>query len=788
MALRVWLPLNGSLENKGCSDLKVANIQSGVTIDNNGKIGKCYTNSGTTISTVTPISISSKSFSMSAWVKLNTRRNNWCRAFGVAGDGTYAGLACEHTNGSNIGFHFYKTIDETNTNIFDVYPTTQVVDEWVHWTMCYDGIKYYIYKNGILLTSNNVNKSNIDFNMNKLYLFGGTSGNSSQCSLNDVRIYDHCLSPLEVKEISQGLILHYKLNNSSITNFSEIGNLIPNYKEMQLGTANVETGTWRIAGSSNMTRTRVQINDSPVGTCYCFQNVGIQTANDGSCYGIDNTTYFEPNTEYRISMFARIISGTEGYAGYNIYNISEELGGSYTKIDKNYRVTPLSADGSWTYCWYHFKTNSTATRNIYIGITTGETSVTTQMCLVRIDKWNDGMDTTKIIDSSGYENDGCLVNGTNETVGINNGRYQVCTSLLGTTVDSTSNTITGAQYLYVPLKMPAWTAITVAWWGNNIAYGRGGIFETTGTTGNIWEGSDYNTTAIANWDSTFGIFNGSTRVNIFNNFIKDSTWHHHAITFDGINVRYYCDSILKQTSALTGTLPAITGFKMGLGKAGGVYRQIKQKLNDLRIYVTALSADDIATLYHTPAQIDNLGGIHGFEFVEKTPNLLNPDLREWSKESNVTCVWNEETKYFDVNTNRDTSNTSRWGIFQNITVKPNTSYLFAVDMMGTGSAMGIAAQDTTTAWPSDRNTAGDMKRYYYILTTTATNTVGRVYLDIKPSINQIAHFKNIYLGEIGEIASIKQGGIFENEDMVEYNENGRITKSGELAGSNFIEK
>jgi hypothetical protein len=39
MALRVWLPLNGNLENKGLSNIKLTS-GTAVYLDN-GKIGKC---------------------------------------------------------------------------------------------------------------------------------------------------------------------------------------------------------------------------------------------------------------------------------------------------------------------------------------------------------------------------------------------------------------------------------------------------------------------------------------------------------------------------------------------------------------------------------------------------------------------------------------------------------------------------------------------------------------------------------------------------------------------------
>jgi hypothetical protein len=45
MALQVWLPLNGDLHNQGLSNVTVTN--NGATVDNNGKIGKCYSFDGT---------------------------------------------------------------------------------------------------------------------------------------------------------------------------------------------------------------------------------------------------------------------------------------------------------------------------------------------------------------------------------------------------------------------------------------------------------------------------------------------------------------------------------------------------------------------------------------------------------------------------------------------------------------------------------------------------------------------------------------------------------------------
>ena len=72
-----------------------------------------------------------------------------------------------------------------------------------------------IYINGLKENEIVIDSSSITYTNADYFRIGSiTSGNAFNGKINDVRVYDHCLSPLEVKQISQGLILHYPLNRN----------------------------------------------------------------------------------------------------------------------------------------------------------------------------------------------------------------------------------------------------------------------------------------------------------------------------------------------------------------------------------------------------------------------------------------------------------------------------------------------------------------------------------------------------------------------------------------------
>ena len=213
MSLRVWLPLNGTLDNQGLDDIVVTN--NGATIDNSGKIGKCYSFDGnddyislTGNCLYNIIKGGASSFSISFWIyQADSTRAIIFGDYGLAGG---IGFNIELTTSHCIRFYWNGSPDLGISQI-NIGTTT-----WNHVVLVYDTIHLYGYLNGNLVYTYTgaltvKNKTSGSYYLGRDSRTGGTALNGK---MNDVRIYDHALSPMEVKQISQGLILHYPLNNN----------------------------------------------------------------------------------------------------------------------------------------------------------------------------------------------------------------------------------------------------------------------------------------------------------------------------------------------------------------------------------------------------------------------------------------------------------------------------------------------------------------------------------------------------------------------------------------------
>lgn len=217
MSLRVWLPLNGTLDNQGLDKVTVTN--NGATVDNNGKIGKCYS-FGTGNSYITVDSTPLKNFiefSFACWVKIITWNTSYATIFAIKNSTAVSWnnlIFSLLRNGSNstLCFNIANGSSYTSTSC---QTGTLSTNTWYHVVCTYKVNEIKLYLNGNLVSTHT---TTVVPNFNSIVNFwiGKSNANSYQSNtlLNDVRVYDHALSPMEVKQISQGLILHYPLNNN----------------------------------------------------------------------------------------------------------------------------------------------------------------------------------------------------------------------------------------------------------------------------------------------------------------------------------------------------------------------------------------------------------------------------------------------------------------------------------------------------------------------------------------------------------------------------------------------
>lgn len=633
MSLMVWLPLNGDLKNQGLAN--VAGSQLGTINWPAGKIGKAlYAGNGNQVENGVSynsnlVSILGSEFSAAIWVYPKGNHVH------------YNGTFLSSGNWNNQCWSFGVSQDNTQVDVFGAgynhYITCSVpVNTWTHLVCTHKNGITKLYKNGIYVgqlsgEANALTSDASNFCVGReTYASGYFSFNGY---INDVRLYNHCLSAKEVKEISKGLVLHYKLTGNGQENLLKNTNFDSRYTS---GTTSQHTSLLASdwdgynSGVGNAT-TVYHAHLTQLDGQYVYRYV---RNSSNSWLGIqqqikDKTTV---GTTYTFSCELYRVSGTNYPNGGHYTKASSSASGNFQTWFEltDFKNAPVGQ-------WIRYSTTMTLPASCYIndgvsfyiyGHTGGNGEFLMRHPKLEVGSkatpWipsssdaiytSLGFNSTTEYDCSGYNHNGTKVK---VTVSTDTPRYKTCNAFLGSTVDNTSNTLTGAAYITAGLPLPASSALTVSWWGKIIKYCRGGIFETTGVTSDYVNGTDYSTTAIANWDHTFRVYNGSSYVNLYSNMgIPNSSWQLNTITFDGANVKYYKNGALVSTSALTGTLPAFNGIKIGIGKAGGVYRQIQQHVSDFRIYVTALTADDIKELYQIPIAIDKLGNAFASEFIE----------------------------------------------------------------------------------------------------------------------------------------------------------------------------
>ena len=223
MAILVHLPLLGNLINQGLVELTYTGTP---VFKTTGKIGSSAFDLSHRVTFSCPSLDGVKTFSIAFWGKVNSDSSlstNWVDVINFTdrkSDGSVTGgfrweTCYGGTNYTNWGISVH---DNGNYNISDLAGIPQATGKniWHHIVITVDlennEVKEYL--NGVLVGIATCNGGSLTgaFHLGENNLING--------EIQDVRIYDHALSPMEVKHLSQGLILHYPLdgNNGTLVN------------------------------------------------------------------------------------------------------------------------------------------------------------------------------------------------------------------------------------------------------------------------------------------------------------------------------------------------------------------------------------------------------------------------------------------------------------------------------------------------------------------------------------------------------------------------------------------
>lgn len=569
MALQVWLPLNKNekIENRGLSDIT---ISGNPTYVSSGKLGGCFQFNSKMISIPTSSYMEMKSgnsFSVAFWVK------------GVSTGWLFACNAWE--------FRFREDYIQVHPGPSGAtpakYTTTTTSTQWRHCAFTWNNDTLILYVDGVLRATSTFS-SNFNIDSTLWLCFDGTR------YLNDFRVYNHCLSPKEVKEISKGLVLHYPMDNCNI----EANNLLNNASSYREGTPYKCTTT---STDGYFYTNMYYSNDSLGGQTVTFSvstNKQIAPSHGGSSSTHDKvglwlylkkTAYSWADGSYDAAINLNSSNNNFKSLGNNRYSWTYAIPSGYKGVMIRTNLYSNNGSSVTAYFWdFQLEFGSKASP-------------------FSPNKWT----SATVYDCSGFGNNGSTTSTNYPIIDSDSPRY------------NSSFKFNGSQYINAGKGGKVSDSFSICWWGymdNWSSYGRaasctesgGWNFESTGTymgfNVNI-NGSYYGTADTTALSSLTG-------------------WHHWVGTYDNNVLKIYRDGVLKSSNT-TGTNKPITynttnSIWLGVEASSGENYEpsiwFKGKMSDFRIYATPLSAEDVKELYNTSAIVCDNGTVMAYSLEE----------------------------------------------------------------------------------------------------------------------------------------------------------------------------
>ena len=619
MSLLVWLPLHGNLNNYGLSPAKftMVNNSGGLTTATGGKTNNsCYRRATKETADYITSDISftmDGDYSMCCWCKVtdfgtNNSANGIITHHGPTTGG--GGITMRYISASDYRMSINTGVNNDERTYMTYYSTTNIYNTWHHLCMTYNRSerKYRMYIDGkqetIKTDSGNLGDSvtlNDGIHARPFRIFDWSVDHSHNgsyrppCYLNDVRLYDHCLSNKEIEEIARGLVAHYPLakpNNNLLTNTAyptSTSNLIQACdivydSELQANvfqrsmTTGVESyiyssRTPQVSKSTNyIFSCDMYLNDYANSTEFFW--LSDTEANKASGVNYVTVTNKPISVPYRNKWFHVTVPFTTpstDYTGYVRLDLNGSKDTSKTAILKvtNLKLEKGTADTDWI---------PSSSDPKYSAL---------------------GFNSTTIKDLSGLGPNGTSSGTLSD--GATGGVYNCSTGFSGSQIisitnrTSDSNAITFAAWIK-PTSYPSSNMVVFADQNSKVAFG---FYNTADAIMSC--GDEGNTTRCI--------------IGLKNKWLTDQ-WNHIAITKSGTTYTFYLNGV--EWSAQGGTYSntnywtqnSTNLLSIGARYASEFQLHYNGSISDFRIYSTVLTASQIADLVHSAAAIDDQGIMH----------------------------------------------------------------------------------------------------------------------------------------------------------------------------------